>query len=339
MAAEKTMVSEDEFAEEGLSDAPERIAILGEPGVGKSTFASGAPRLFSFDLERSTLKIQHIKRNRKPIETFEAFLAGLDWIRNARHDYQSFSIDTCDKLESLIHRHLCEKEKVDSIEQVGKGFGRGYTFSLEKHREVWSRIDDIARNRAMHPIVVSHYRLSTVKNPSGYDYHRHDFKTHEKVAALTFENVDHVLYATRNVVVTRDAFDENRARAIGGESRILRTVGSPTHVAKSRARLPDPIPLSWHDFVCHLARAGFPRLLRETVVDNARRLGDPEIARKTAGAMRDNPDLATLAGMNARLCEMLAKTAPGVVAQAEASAQASNGAASAPAAESEVPRN
>jgi hypothetical protein len=170
-------------------------------------------------------------------------------------------------------------------------------------------LESLVEQRGMNVIILAHPKLEKIRNPSGADYDRYAFKVHAHVGNMMYEACDHVLFAHRNVVVTEQAFDEARHRAIGGDKRLLRTVGSPTYLAKTRATIPDPIPLSWHDWVCHLANAGFPRLLRDTVRDNARRLGDANTAKKIDGMISEGADVKTLARANAKLLQMIGGTA------------------------------
>jgi hypothetical protein len=324
------MTNQSDFEiEETVTDSPERIIVYGAPGVGKSTFVAGAPRMIFFDLERSTIKIPHARRlsrkDNQPLLTFGHLLEGMKWLRHGRHDLLAFGYDTYDVVEGFAAKELCEREGVESIEKVGGGYGRGNTALFEKMREFEVAIADIVHSRNMSCISVAHQRAENVKNPSGYDYKRYTLNLSDKSTGLLLGAVDHVFYATRPVVVSESVFDEKRARAVATGERVLRTQEGPAHVAKSRAKLPDPIPLSWHDFVCHLANAGWPRLLRETVVDNARRLGNPETQRKVEGMVRENPDVGTLAAANKKLCDLLAASAPGAAVQS-----ASNGAATEP---------
>lgn len=291
--------------EETHAEAPERIVLYGTPGIGKTTFIADMPNMLLLDLERGSLKIPYVRRNKKPLTTFVEFEGALEFLRNGKHSFTSFGIDTIDALESMIQQHLCARDGVDSIELAAKGFGRGPTAAMEKMRVVLSKIDDIVSSRNMHFVGVAHHRLEMVKNPSGYDYQRHSLKLHDKVTPIVMAYPDHVLFASRKMIVSETMFDQNRARAIKSGDRVLRTEEGPTHVAKTRARLPDPIPLSWHDFVCHLGSAGWPRLLRETVIDNARRLGDTSKIEAVRALIEDRPDVPRLAAANARLVSML----------------------------------
>lgn len=296
--------------EEGFQEAPLRIAVIGEGGLGKTTFASCAPYPIVLDLERGSKRFQHIGRNKSPIETWENLRASIDWLRTSKHPYKTVVIDTLDRAEWLCWKHVCETDRVASIEQVGKGFGKGYTASYEEFRGLFSKLEKLGEDRDMHVIILAHPKVEKVQNPSGADYGRYTFKVHSSVGNLMFEACDHVLFAARNTVVTDEVFDEARHRAIGGEQRVLRTTGGPTWVAKSRDSIPDKIPFSFHTWACFLAAAqpGYPRLLRETVVENARRLGNQETIAKVADLVANEKQanyVKLLAQANKRLMELI----------------------------------
>lgn len=304
--------------EETTNGSPERIVVYGPPGIGKTTMVFGAPKIIFLDLDWGANKIPGLQRNKKPILSLADFKNAVGWLRNGKHDYKSFGFDTLDALEALIHKNLCETDGVDSIEEAKKGWGKGPTAAMEQMREVMASVNDICTNRDMHFVGTAHQKLSNMKNPSGYDYQRHDLRLHDKATPIVLAAVDYMLFATRKVIVSDKEFGGERARAIEMKERILRTTEGPAYIAKSRAKIPDPIPLSWHDFVCHLAVAGWPRLLRETVVDNARRTGNAETLKKAEGMVRENPDVGTLAAANKRLIDILypSASAPNGVASA-----------------------
>lgn len=292
--------------EKGVVDAPERIAIIGEGGIGKTTFAASSPRPFFLDVERGSRKFRHVDRNAN-ITTWQTLIDNIEWLRTEKHDYKTAVLDTLDRTESYLWRHLrhTNKTEVDSIELVGGGYGRGYSMAGEKFRELFASLEKLVEERGMHIIISAHPKLEKVRNPSGSDYERFVFKVRPEVGNMMFEACDHVLFAGRNITVTDEVYDESRPKAIGGDKRILYTHSTPALMAKTRGRnMPSPIPLSWHQFVCHLAAGGFPRLLRETMQENARRLGDPKTI-KAIDDMVGESDVNRMANGNTKLLALL----------------------------------
>ncbi len=292
--------------EEGAVDAPERIAVIGDGGIGKTTFASNSPRPIFLDLEGGSKRLKYVARNKNPISNWPAIMETLVKLETEKHPFKTVVIDTLDRAEWYCWQYLCERDGATSIEFVAKGYGKGYTEAYTQFRGLFAALERLVEKREMHVILLAHPKIEKVRNPGGSDYDRTVMKLHTQVSNMLYEACDHVLFATRNMIVTEDFADEKRPRAIGGEKRILHSAGNPNRMAKTRASVPDPLPLSWHEWVSHVAAAGFPRLLRETVVDNARRLGDPTIINQVNEIVRGHAnDVGMLSKANEKLLKRL----------------------------------
>jgi hypothetical protein len=263
--------------EEGVAEMPERLVVYGTQGIGKSTFASGAPNPVFIDLEGGTSKLK-VARNKKPIDTWPDFLRSVDFIASHPNlPYETLVIDTLDRAEWLCTQYLCETNRdkgrpapVTKLAEVGGGFGKGYEALYEEFRRLFGKLEQgIWRRRQMHIIILAHAKLENVKNPSGPDYQRYALKVHEKVAGMFYEAADAVLFAGKEVSVRKEgAYDEKRFRAQSDNAPFLFTKDRPHFVAKNRYNLPEKLPLSWEEFVKGVARGHSPTF----IIDNIRSL-------------------------------------------------------------------
>lgn len=282
----------------GHQDAPERILIYGTPGIGKSTLAAQAPNPVFLDLEggSSNLNIARVEG----LRTWEDLLAATHALATEPHNFETLVIDTLDRAEWLCWQHVCKKAGVDSIEKVGKGFGKGYIAAYEEFRRLFAAVESAWRDRRLHIVFLAHAKLETVKNPAGPDYQRYTLKVHDKVAGLFYEASDAALFAHYEVFYNTD---ETRAKAIGGERRLLHTVELPGHIAKNRYGLSERIPLDWEALVLGAAQGGRPELLRATIRDLGRQLGDDASRRIQTSITRAGADTAALTTLFNRVRE------------------------------------
>lgn len=229
----------------GRLATPLRLVIYGEPGVGKSTFGADAPAPIFLATEEGTSELD-CARFPEP-QSWTDVLDALAILTDDAHQYRTLVVDTLDWLEPLIWRAVCESARVESIEEVGGGYGKGYTAALDLWRVFLSRLEHLSTTRGMHVVLVCHAQIKRFANPLGEDYDRYQLKLNDKASGLIREWAKAVLFARSE---TFSAKDPKTKRVRGTESgrRILHTVGSAAYEAKNRYDLPEILPLSWADF-------------------------------------------------------------------------------------------
>lgn len=163
---------------------PPRVLVYGPPGVGKTTLVSDAGALFG-DLEGGSGQLEVARYPFNPGEHDEYKPRSYDQLNDAvdnliahrAYGYPAFALDTGDALEALIHKHLCAKYRVDSIEKVGGGYGKGYRAAIEELRQFQARLDRL-RAQGVMVMIICHAQALTFKNPEGEDFDRWTLKVH-----------------------------------------------------------------------------------------------------------------------------------------------------------------
>ncbi len=254
--------------ERGKRSMPPRIFLYGQPGCGKSTFASQTPNPVFIQLEDGLDSIDCAKF---PLAaTLDEVTAALTELRTQPHDFETVVLDSLDWLEALIWSRVCADFSVKSIEKADGGYARGYMHALTYWRELVEQLNLLRNQRGMLVVLIAHAKVERFEDPEAPPYDRYSPRLHKHATALVTEWCDAVLFATRKFRTQSDdaGFGRKRtiAKAIGkdGGERILRTTGGPSCVAKNRYGLTEELPLSWSAFMAALSNQPSHQLDEET---------------------------------------------------------------------------
>lgn len=225
----------------GVENRPFFILVHGMSGIGKSTFASEAPRPLFLDIEK---RIGHIDTSKQKIASWPNLMEVLRTLgKEEKKDYDTLVFDTLDRLEAMIHQHLCEEEGVSSIEEYGKGYGKGYAAALAEFRRFMLALEFL-RTKGYNIILVAHSQIQPFQNPEGENYDRWALKMHKSLTALVKESVDAVGFAHWSDA-TKHIKGENKAKATTSGKRLLTFKYSPAFDSKYFASLPEECPLEF----------------------------------------------------------------------------------------------
>lgn len=231
----------------GVVAAPIWLLIYAPEGMGKSTFASRAPKPIWLGADNGT---QHLDIKRYPAPSTWAELrdAIADLTENP-HDYVTLVIDPLGWFEPIVWAEVCRRTNTasGSIEDVGGGFQKGYEAALIEWRQLLADIERLSEKRGMNVIFIAHSQTKKQKSPDAEDFDRYVLQMNEKAAAIFRQRVDYVLFARRNVWTEATATNKKRYRGIADGERYLHTAWTPAYDAKSRPQLPDPLPFREHD--------------------------------------------------------------------------------------------
>ena len=234
----------------GRSPAPRRLMLYGTHGVGKSTFASRAPKPVFIQTEDG---LGEIECDKFPLAaTFDEAMQALSELYTDKHGFRTVVVDSLDWLERLIWSEVCRKRNVESIEDIG--YAKGYVFALTQWREFLEGLTALRNDKGMMIVLIAHARIERFENPETESYDRYVPRLHRLASQVVQEWCDEVLFASFRVLTRQmdEGFDRKRTRGIGTGERILRTVERPAHVAKNRLNLPEEMPLDWNAYAQHL---------------------------------------------------------------------------------------
>ena len=235
---------------------PPRIVLHGTHGVGKSTFASQAPKPVFLQTEDG---LDALNVNAFPkFNTFGEFVEAIEALKNEQHNFETVVLDSADWLETLIHRQVAEDNKVKSIEMIG--FGKGYIFALDIWNYVLTQFDFLRNERNMQVIFLAHTQIKRFDDPLTDSYDRYMLDMHRASAATISEWCDILLFANYDVYTTQNdvGFNQKKTKAVGAGRRALHTTERPGWIAKSRWSLPESLDMTYGAFAAELDKAMKP---------------------------------------------------------------------------------
>ena len=219
-----------------------KVLLYGVEGVGKSTWAAGAPRPLFLNFEDGVADIEVDKTER--LASYAETLEVMRWLHGGEHDYQSVVFDTIDWFERLIHQQVCDNARTTSIEKVDGGFGKGYVAAANLLQEFLQGLDMLIADRKLNIVMLGHCKREKVNDPEREQYETYTPDLHALAASTLREWCDEVFFANhRDYTRTEElGHKKTRAIAVGGEDRYLRCTHRAGVRAKNRLDMPDEIP-------------------------------------------------------------------------------------------------
>mgnify|MGYP001615343920 FL=1 len=302
----------------GKIAAPFRVALVATEGLGKSTWAAGAPSPVVIDADNGTklVDIEGWRGENRP-QSWEDVFDAIETLGRDQHRYQTLVIDTVDAIEPLCWAFICRRDGKKSIEDYG--YGKGYTAALDEWRRLIAALERLIKARGMNVILLAHAQVKAFKNPLGADFDRYGMKIHEKAAGLIREWVDASLMGLYEDFAVKD--ESKRVRGVSSGARIVHTQRCAAWDAKNRYNLPETLPLCFEDFAAAIAGQApvDPGALRNEIATLMLSISESGLAAKVEAAIeaaKDNTE--TLA----RIADRLRSKAQAAQAQAPSASPA-----------------
>lgn len=218
----------------GKVKKPFNVLLYGEPGSGKSTWASQSPSpIFIASDEIDELDVDRMPK----VTTYKDAIDQLDWLVKESHGYNTVVIDTIDAIEKIIHQEILDKEKSDKTRSMNKaqgGYGNAYAVATDYMIGIKNKLSILRDKRDMNIIILCHSDTKVTNDPLlGDSYTEYYLTLHHKVGSLFVDWVSAVLFLAFDV-----SKSENDKFAYGNGDRYLYTQKKPGFIAKNRYHLP-----------------------------------------------------------------------------------------------------
>ena len=224
----------------GPSTRPPKIMLIGVEGVGKSTAGANMPNPVFMCSESGLVGPQFNDVPNFTPKSWKEALEFIDALAADPGDFKTLVVDTLDWLEPMLYDYVVAAAKKPDIKHIEDfGYGKGYVLAQNEARQLIARLDKV-NAAGMNVLLLSHSQLKTVKNPTGEDYDHFESKINAKVGGIFKEWADAVLFARFEVFTRKDGL---KAKAYGGDTRVVETTHSAAWDAKNRFGLPEQMPL------------------------------------------------------------------------------------------------
>lgn len=236
---------------------PPIVTVFGPGGVGKTTFAAGAPNpvLLAVEDGIGSLDVPHWR-----ITSYAELMAAIGVLYSEEHDRKSVIVDTLDWCEPVVWAETCARNNWQSIEDAG--YGKGYVAALVVWREVIEGLRALRDERGMTVILLAHHQVKKFDDPTTDSYDRYLLKLHDKASALFLELSDVVAFLNYRISIREEKKGNTvlGRRGVGGGNRVLYLEERPGFTAKNRYATPSAIELPntsepdqiWATFAQHL---------------------------------------------------------------------------------------
>jgi hypothetical protein len=234
----------------GKSIHAPRVFLYATHGIGKSTWAAGAPDPIFICTEDG---LGSIDTSSFPIATKSAdVMAAIATLYNEKHDYKTVVLDSVDWLENII-----AKEIEDTHDAKELAYGKFAVMLADKWRKVLEGLDALRNERNMAVILIGHCEIKRFDSPEVEPYDRYQPKLQSRASALVQEWADAVMFANFRTIVKKDdvGFNKSVSRGITTGERLLYTQETPAYYAKNRYELPPVLPLDWNAFASAMANS------------------------------------------------------------------------------------
>lgn len=227
---------------------PRRCVLYGPKGIGKSTWAAGAPTPIFIQAEEG---LDDIGAARLPLldswddEATENNLLGqFSWLLGvaAERGYRTLVVDSLDGIERLIFARVAKDKNVESIEDIP--YQAGYKLALEYWGKFIDCMNYLRNELGMHIVLIAHAKVEKFEDPEQATWDKWNLQLHKNAAPMICQWADEVFFANQKAFVrtTKEGFGKEKARGVGTGERVLRTEERPSHTAKNRVAMPAEIP-------------------------------------------------------------------------------------------------
>ena len=238
----------------GKQVKPQINVFMGIPKIGKTTLAAKFEKPFFLDLENRSFHVDVQRLTGNEVTSLEQIQSLIEELTVKPHDYKSFTIDSAESLEDVIHSDICKRGGVESIEQYDGGYGKGYVRAQEIMRDLMMKLQTMRDKRGMTVNIVAHTATRNFSDPAtNAQFTRYEMRVNGKLGAVVRDLADNLFFITHKYSTFTDKATK-KTKALGDGDRVVYTEWRPAFDAGNTLGLPFEIDLD--DFMESYMKAG-----------------------------------------------------------------------------------
>lgn len=241
-------------AQGGKIVKPQINVFMGIPKIGKTTLAAKFEKPFFLDLENRSFHVDVQRITGADIVNLTQVKGLIEELTTQAHDYKSFTIDSAESLEDVVHSDICKTAGVESIEQFDGGYGKGYVRAQEIIRDLMMMLQTLRDKRGMVVNIIAHTTTRNFSDPAtNSQFTRYEMRVNGKFGAVIRDLADNLFFITHKYSTMTDKATK-KTKAFGEGDRVVYTEWRPAFDAGNTLGLPFEIDLD--EFMEVYKRAG-----------------------------------------------------------------------------------
>ncbi len=251
----------------GTRKLPNRGMLYAAEKWGKTSFAAQAPKpIFLLTKGEDGLEtlinagqLSETPHFASQARTWLDVMSAIGELTTMDHDYKTFVLDTTNGAERLLFENVCETNFKGDWEQF-HAWARGPNLCVAGWIEFLDRLDCLRVAKNMSILLLAHRAVAKFSNPNGMDYDRYQPELDRKYLwPVTHKWLDMILFGVFEEFTEKEK-GKDKAKATGGQTRLIYTEHHAAYDAGNRHGLPPEIECgdtpqaAWQSFIDALTK-------------------------------------------------------------------------------------
>lgn len=174
-----------------------KMIVYGPSGIGKTTLGARFKNPVLLRVEDGIPKGLEVQTFSDLAKSFDDVLQACKAVAESK-SFDTLVVDSLDWLDSVYTKAICAKARVESLAEVGGGFGKGFSQLVQ----CWTKTIDVFERlvqSGVSVVLLAHSDIKKINPPDRPEFSRYDLKLPTNVANLLKEWADAIGFLHRSV--------------------------------------------------------------------------------------------------------------------------------------------